>query len=107
MAVRLTTDGELIGEPLMVAAPKTAVELVTAVLETARRLGGEEGPTSIGVGVPGLGEVAASLLFAPNLHGAEGAAIGPALQKGAPGARIWVGNDATAAGWGEYRVGAG
>jgi glucokinase len=107
MAVRLTQTGDLIGDPLTVPAPRTAADLVEGVLAAARTLGREDGATSIGVGVPGLVGVDNDLLFAPNLHGAEGAEIGAALQAGAPLARIWVGNDATAAGWAEHQAGAG
>lgn len=107
MAVRLTESGEVAGEPLMVAAPRTAAELVSGVLESSRELGAGRDATSIGVGVPGLVDADNALLFAPNLHGAEGARIGSALQAGAPSARVWVGNDATAAGWAEHQVGAG
>lgn len=107
LALRLAADGRVEAGPLHVPAPRTAEELVDAVLGAARQLSGGGGPTSIGVGVPGLVDRSGTLLFAPNLKGAAGAAIAPALREGAPGARVWVGNDATAAGWGEYRAGAG
>lgn len=57
--------------------------------------------------MPGLVDESDRLVFAPNLAGAIGAAIGPALREAAPGATIWVGNDATAAAWAERTVGAG
>lgn len=107
MAVRLGADGAAEGEPLYMAAPRTAEELVTAVLGAAQRLSGGSDPQSIGVGVPGLVDEKDTLLFAPNLAGAAGAHIGSALRVGAPAARIWVGNDATAACWGEFCGGAG
>lgn len=107
LALSVEADGRVRRGPLQVPAPRTSEELVTAVLGAARDLSGAGGPTSIGVGVPGLVDRSDTLLFAPNLQGAAGAAIGPALREGAPEARVWVGNDATAAGWGEYRVGAG
>ncbi|HET6793414.1 MAG TPA: ROK family protein [Acidimicrobiales bacterium] len=107
LAVPVTADGQVSGRPLYMAAPRTPAELVTAVLAAARELSDSAAPAAIGVGVPGLVDRTDTLLFAPNLQGAAGAAIGAALRDGAPGARVWVGNDATAAGWGEYRVGAG
>jgi glucokinase len=107
LAVRLGTGGEVDGEPVYSPAPRTPEELVAAVLDAARRLSGEGGPSSIGVGVPGLVGADDALVFAPNLSGAVGAQIGGRLREGAPGAAVWVGNDATAAGWAEYRAGAG
>ena len=107
LAVRLDRDGRVDGSPLHVPAPRTPEELVAAVLGAAQRLSYNGAPTSIGVGVPGLVDSQDTLVFAPNLQGAAGAAIGTALRAGAPGAKVWVGNDATAAGWGEYSAGAG
>jgi glucokinase len=104
LAVRM---GSVDAEPLSAPAPRTPDELVAAVLAAARHLTDGDGPTSIGVGVPGLVDAAGTLVFAPNLPSAVGTAIGPALRAGAPGAAVWVGNDATAATWGEYRAGAG
>lgn len=107
LAIGLGPDGRVTGGPLHIAAPRSPAELLEAVLAAGRRLSGEADPTSIGVGVPGLVDDEDRLVFAPNLQGAQGTAIGPALRAGAPGARVWVGNDATAAAWGEYQVGAG
>jgi glucokinase len=107
LAVRLDQAGQVEGEPWYMAAPTTAEELVTAVLGAAKKLSGAGDPSSIGVGVPGLVDGTDTLLFAPNLAGAAGARIGSALRVGAPGTKVWVGNDATAAAWGESRSGAG
>ena len=107
LAVRLDEDGRVTGGPLHVPAPRSPEELVAAVLGAAQQLSEPGRASSIGVGVPGLVDADDTLVFAPNLQGATGAAIGPALERGAPGARIWVGNDATAAAWGEYSAGAG
>jgi glucokinase len=107
LAARVDADGTIAGSPLYAPAPRTPGELVTAVLAAAKELSGDGGPSAIGVGVPGLVDAAGRLVFAPNLAGANGAAVGEGLQKGAPGATIWVGNDATAAGWAEFRAGAG
>lgn len=90
-----------------VPAPRTADELIEVVTDTARWVGAERPVTSIGVGVPGLVDGDGTLIFAPNLAGANGAHIGDALRRVVPGAGIWIGNDATAAGWAEHEVGAG
>lgn len=107
LAVRLGPDGSVVDRPLHLPAPRSAAELVDDVLGAARRLSGEDDPTSIGVGVPGLVDRTGTLVFAPNLQVAVGAAVGAELRAGAPGAGIWVGNDANAAGWAEHSVGAG
>jgi glucokinase len=107
LALRLAPDGSPVGEPFYGPAPRRPDELVEAVLAAARRLSDDGRPTAIGVGVPGLVDGDDRLVFAPNLAGAVGAPIGAALRGGAPGAGVWVGNDATAAGWGEFRMGAG
>ena len=107
LAVRLGPGGEVEGPPVHVAAPRTPGELVAGVLDAARTLTGDQLPGSIGIGVPGLVDESDRLVFAPNLAGATGAAIGRALREAAPGASVWVGNDATAAAWGERTVGAG
>ena len=107
LAVRLGEHGEVESEPLYVPVPRRPDDLVAGVLAAAGMLTGGSAPASIGVGVPGLVDQAETLVFAPNLAGAIGAAIGPALREASPGARVWVGNDATAAAWGEWMVGAG
>jgi glucokinase len=106
LAVRLSPEGAVEGEPLLAPAPRRPDELVASVLGAAQRLSTGR-PTSIGVGVPGLVDSADRLVFAPNLAGAAGATVGSSLRAGAPGARVWVGNDANAAGWAEHQAGAG
>ncbi|HET6874503.1 MAG TPA: ROK family protein [Acidimicrobiales bacterium] len=106
LAVRLEPGGGFTTDPKL-AAPRSVDELVSDVLGAGRRLSGGAAPTSIGIGVPGLVDHTGTLVFAPNLQGATGAPIGDTLRTAEPGARVWVGNDATAAGWAEHRVGAG
>jgi glucokinase len=106
LAVAIHPDGTFSSGP-QIPAPRTPGELIEAVTETARRIAGDEPVTSIGVGVPGLVDGDGTLVFAPNLSGANGAQIGRVLGQATPGAGIWVGNDATAAGWAEHEVGAG
>jgi glucokinase len=106
LAVVIGPDGTFTTEP-QVPAPRTPRDLIDSVLEVSQAAAGAEGVTSIGIGVPGLVDDHGVLVFAPNLSGANGAHIGDALSREVPGAAIWVGNDATAAGWAEHQVGAG
>lgn len=105
LAVRLEPDGGVVADR-RVDAPRTGDELVADVLASARRLAAGE-PASIGVGVPGLVDATGRLVFAPNLSTAAGTDLGDALRAAAPGCRVWVGNDATAACWAEHQLGAG
>lgn len=107
LAARVGPGGELAGPPFYAPAPRTAYELVAAVVAAAREVSGPHGPSAIGVGVPGMVDADGRLVFAHNLAGANGAPVGEGIRAEMPQARVWVGNDATAAGWGEYRAGAG
>ncbi|MGI8753427.1 MAG: ROK family protein [Acidimicrobiales bacterium] len=64
------------------------------------------GPTSIGVGIPGLVDGHDVLRFSPHLPDLVGLGLAEHLLAAHPGARTWFGNDATAAGWAEHRLGA-
>lgn len=88
-------------------SPKTGPDLVREVATAARRLSLPGRPTSLGLGVPGLVDRDDRLLFAPNLKGAAGTAVGAALAEELPGCPTWIGNDATAACWAEHCCGAG
>jgi glucokinase len=57
--------------------------------------------------VPGLVGRDGILEFSPHLAGLVGVPLAEHLAAAAPGADLWVGNDATAAGWAEHRHGAG
>lgn len=103
LGVRLDPGGRP-GAEWQQPSPRTAPELVEAVKAVAGRLGGG-GPCAVGVGVPGLVGGDGTLLFAPNLPGTAGAAVGAALA--AEGHGAWIGNDATAACWAEHELGAG
>lgn len=105
LAVRLEPDGRVVTDGLS-ASPRTGEELVEEVLVAARRLAGGR-PGSLGVGVPGLVDATGALVFAPNLSGAAGTALGDALRAAEPDCRFWVGNDGTAACWAEHEHGAG
>ena len=105
LAVRVDPDGSVVADPIQ-ASPKTGTELVREVLESATRLCGGS-PPALGLGVPGLVDGSDRVRFAPNLHGVEGTALGAELRAALPGIDVWVGNDATAACWGEHERGAG
>jgi glucokinase len=103
LAVLLGTGGEVLAESHL-PSPRTAPDLIAAVLDVAGSLAGGK-PATVGIGAPGLVDAWGTLLFAPNLSGAAGAALGEALA--AAGHRSWIGNDATAACWAEHQLGAG
>ncbi|MGH9076577.1 MAG: ROK family protein [Acidimicrobiales bacterium] len=69
--------------------------------------GGPEAVASLGVGVPGIVDAAGNLLVAPNLPGLVAADLGGQLARRLPATSVWIGNDATCAGWAEHRLGAG
>ena len=80
--------------------------MVEQVAAAAVRLSGSSAAGAVGVGVPGLVDGAGIVRFAPNLHGLVGTPLRDALGEALPGWKIWVGNDATAAGWAEHERGA-
>jgi glucokinase len=105
LAVRLDPDGLVVPDPIQ-AAPRDGESLVYEIAAAARRLSGGT-PDSIGVGVPGLVDADDDIRFAPNLPGVAGTPLGSVLREQMPNTRLWIGNDATAACWGEYARGAG
>ncbi|MBV9661658.1 MAG: ROK family protein [Acidimicrobiales bacterium] len=107
MALRLEPDGSYVADPEH-PSPCTGPELVRDVLAAAARLSGPgRRPASVGLGVPGLVDRDGRFVFAPNLPGAAGTALGGALREAEPACRFWIGNDATAACWAEHTRGAG
>lgn len=86
-----------------VATPVGAAAVLESLAETAAALG----PASaIGVGVPGLVDMAGVLRFAPNLAGVADLDVRGGLSARFPGVPVRVDNDATAAGWAEVCAGA-
>jgi glucokinase len=57
--------------------------------------------------VPGLVDRQGVLRYAPNLREIVGLAVKAGIEARVPDARVWVGNDATCAGWAEHVVGVG
>lgn len=104
LAVRMDDDGQVTTEATQ-DSPRDAPSLIEAVRETVDRLCGGS-VRSIGVGVPGLVDASGTVQFAPNLQGLSGHPLKCELQAAFPGTIIWVGNDATAACWGERMRGA-
>ena len=106
LAVRLDPDGTVVPD-IAIAVPQRGPAVVEEVAAAAHRLAGPGGPGAIGVGVPGLVDGTGTVRFAPNLQGLVGTPVTEALGDALPGWRVWVGNDATAAGWGEHARGRG
>ncbi|HLI01392.1 MAG TPA: ROK family protein [Acidimicrobiales bacterium] len=91
-----------------VPTPQRGSEVVQRIAEVVGALTPDgERPAAIGVGIPGLVDVGGVLRFSPHLPGLVGIPIAEHLAGLAPGARVWVGNDATAAGWAEHLFGSG
>lgn len=104
LAVRMHPDGSVTTEETQ-DSPRDARSLVVAVQATVDRLCGGSVP-AIGIGVPGLVDSSGTVRFAPNLQGLSGHALRCELESAVPGTAVWVGNDATAACWGERTHGA-
>jgi glucokinase len=106
LAVRLDAAGNVEAE-VRVPTPADGAEVVARVGEVITVLAGADHPSAIGLGVPGLVGRDDVLLFSPHLPGLVGVPLGRHLAAVAPSASLWVGNDATAAGWAEHQLGAG
>jgi glucokinase len=104
LAVRLDPDGTVTADPIQIS-PRNGEELVVEVLATAARLIGGV-PEALGIGVPGLVDPGGVVQLAPNLQGLTGMPLAAALRAELPETALWVGNDATAACWGEHERGA-
>lgn len=87
-----------------VATPADGRRAVEVVGQVIARLAHE--PGAVGVGVPGLVDDGDVLRFSPHLPDLVGLALAEHFLASYPRAQTWFGNDATAAGWAEHRVGA-
>ena len=100
----LAVDGD--GTPVAehrLPTPRGSAAVLNVLAETVAALG----PASaVGVGVPGLVDVAGVLRFAPNLPGVVDLDVRAGLLARFPHVAVRVDNDATCAGWAEARVGA-
>ncbi|MGC0318339.1 ROK family protein [Kitasatospora acidiphila] len=104
-AVRLTADGTVSARARRATPRRTAVELVAVIGQLVAEVGGER-VTAVGVGLPGMVDAATgALVFAPGLDFAR--APLRAMIADAVGLPVVADNDANAAAWAEYRLGAG
>ncbi len=83
-----------------------ALVAALASLVTALRDRSPEPVEAVGLGIAGLTDRSGTLTWSPNLPGAVGHPVGPALEQ-TVGLPVTVGNDATAATLAEARFGAG
>jgi glucokinase len=105
LAVRLDPDGRVTADAVQ-TSPIDGPGVVQEVAAAARRLASAAASGAVGVGVPGLVDGTGTVRFAPNLQGLVGTPFTRALAEALPGWKVWVGNDATAAAWGEHDRGA-
>jgi glucokinase len=103
LGVRLE-GGEVVAEARALT-PGGGEELLDVVASVVSELGGS--PAPVGIGAPGLVDSEGVLRFAPNLPGIVRLAIRDGLSRLLTDTRVWVGNDATCAGWAERVLGAG
>ncbi len=86
------------------SGPGEVIDLLSEVHSQLEKRAGE--PTAVGVGVPGLVSREGVLAYAPNLPGVKALDVRHQLQSRLE-VPVVVDNDAAAAAWGEFRVGAG
>ncbi|TML64120.1 MAG: ROK family protein [Actinobacteria bacterium] len=104
LGVLLDDEGRVLAEHRVpTPASATPGAIVDAIIEVVAGLGGS---ARVGVGAPGLVDGDGVLRFAPNLPGVTSLALRAELERRLPGTTARVDNDATCAGWAEWRVGA-
>lgn len=103
LAVRLGPDGTVVDT---LKEPIRGKDLVEQVSRAAVAVAGGV-PGSVGIGVPALVSSDGTILFAPNLQSSIGTRLGELVSQRFAGTRLWIGNDASCAAWGEYAAGAG
>ena len=100
-----SNDPDAIVAESRIDTPHGTDALVEALLETVRRL--EQAPgTPVGLGIAGLVDRSGRFLVGPNLPGVIDAPLCAILTEALDGP-VAVVNDASAAAWAEYKVGAG
>jgi glucokinase len=105
LGVRLDRLGG-VEDTVRLPAPARPAELLAALGQVVDDLSGGQSPGSVGVGVPALVDHTGVLRFSPHLPGLVGLSLATEVARLWPGAAVWSGNDATAAGWAEHTVGA-
>ncbi|MFF2351108.1 ROK family protein [Kitasatospora sp. NPDC058115] len=104
-AVRITADGTVAARARAATPRRTAQELVAAVAALVARVRGQRA-VAVGVGLPGMVDArTGALAFAPGLDFARAPLREPIAD--AVGLPVVTDNDANAAAWAEYRLGAG
>jgi glucokinase len=108
LGVLLDDEGRMIDElriPTPLGAEAIAAALGDVAAELVRR-GSSGAVAGVGIGAPGLVDIAGVLRYAPNLPGVHDLALAAplALRLGRP---VIVENDASCAGWAEHEAGAG
>ncbi|HET9060966.1 MAG TPA: ROK family protein [Acidimicrobiales bacterium] len=107
LAVLASPDGEVMAQAKL-ATPGDVDAVVRAVLAAAAQVGDAERTLALGVGCPGMIDQQGKAHFCPHLHCLDGVELqGIIAGHRAGGARTLVVNDATAACWAEYQIGAG
>jgi glucokinase len=109
MAIRLSGTGQVDAVDRL-PTPRSAAEIVEAVLSVASRVLSDNGPGEalpLGVGCPGMIDGQGVPQFCPHLHCVDGVDIRSEIaRRRAAGTTTIVTNDATAACWAEHRLGA-
>jgi glucokinase len=107
LAVLASPDGDVLAQAKL-ATPGDVEAVVAAVLAAAAQVGDAERTLALGVGCPGMIDQKGKAHFCPHLHCLDGEELQETLAgRRAAGAKTLVVNDATAACWAEYQVGAG
>jgi glucokinase len=105
LAVRLGHVGTVEHETRL-ATPQDGDEVIERVRQVVTEVAQGESPSAIGVGIPCLVDRSGAVRFSPHLSGLVGLPVVQRLRDHFPLSTLWVGNDATAAGWAEHRLGA-
>jgi len=98
-------EGNEVGAEQRVPTPGAPAALLDAVAALVGEVSGGSAVVAVGIGAPGLVDVAGVLRFAPNLPGIVGLPLKAELERRL-GIPVQADNDATCAAWGEHEMGA-
>lgn len=104
LAVALDDAGDVVAER-KVTAPAAGPRFSASLAAVATELAGGA-PRAVGLGVPGMVDRHGELRASPHQPGLVGLPLARDLARELEGAHVWVGNDATCAGWAEHSRGA-
>lgn len=100
-------DGTIVRQERRPTPAGDGAEIIRAVVEMVEKLRADGGVTALGVAAPGFIDAAQSTVYyTPNIPW-RGEPLRAHLAELLPGIDITIDNDANAAGWAEYRFGAG